>query len=82
MHGLALNVSRKALRGFKQIIPCGISGIEPISIETIKGTEPDILELSDRLETIFLRRFYADFNLAVAVHKELSYGSRYGVCAE
>lgn len=68
MHGIALNIEQSALQGFKQIVPCGISGAEAVSIQDFTDLIPDRPVLIERLSKILLKRFYTDFHLAVAVH--------------
>ncbi len=51
-HGLALNVNNK-LEDFKLFRPCGLEGVEMVSIEKILGFKIDMNELKEKFIHIF-----------------------------
>ncbi len=55
-HGFALNVAPD-LRGFAQIVPCGISDRGVTSIERLSGTPPPLAEMRQRLIACFAEVF-------------------------
>lgn len=51
-HGFALNVAPD-LRGFAQIIPCGLTGRTVTSLEQVLGYAPALIEVQERLVACF-----------------------------
>jgi lipoyl(octanoyl) transferase len=57
MHGFALNV-RGDLAPFREIVPCGIAGVEMTSIERETGVSPTVEEAGAEVAGIFQTEFY------------------------
>ncbi len=56
MHGFALNV-RGDLTPFREIVPCGITGVEMTSIKRETGSAPSLEQTASAVGEIFQRKF-------------------------
>jgi len=65
MHGFALNVSGD-LSAFREITPCGLSGVEMTSLSREAARELEVREVAERVAPIFLRLDAAARKAAVA----------------
>lgn len=61
-HGFALNVAPD-LRGFDQIIPCGIQNRRVTSMEQLLGQAPPLAEVADRVVALFQTLFAVDLEV-------------------
>ncbi len=59
-HGFALNV-RNDLSGFETIVPCGLEGVEMISLEEIIGRDISLETVEEELVHSFGRIFQAEY---------------------
>ena len=66
MHGFAFNATTD-LRGFRLIVPCGISGLGVTSLETLGAVSPSVRELAMEATVHFAEVFGAEVAIAEGV---------------